>query len=181
MNDVVIKGFGELNNIRKSKQSIYTSIQDEKVIFNLLNTECDFKLNECENKEIKVKDTLIKVIETPSDTGEVVFKKITILYFFLRTPFACPKNRLPFGQGAGLPPAEGWRPRPAVAARSPSGHPGLKWAPQRPGGTCRSFRWRGSFFRRGCSGSFSGSPSACPVPGNWAYPPVPVSVHRPGR
>lgn len=79
MNDVVIKGFGELTNVRKSKQSIYTSIKDEKIIFNLLNTECDFKLNECENKEIKVKDTLIKVIETPSDTGEVVFKKITIL------------------------------------------------------------------------------------------------------
>jgi hypothetical protein len=78
-NDVVIKGFGELTNVRKSKQSIYTSIKDEKVIFNLLNTECDFKLNECENKEIKVKDTLIKVIETPSDTGEVIFKKITIL------------------------------------------------------------------------------------------------------
>lgn len=79
MNDVVIKGFGELNNVRKSKQSIYTSIKDEKIIFNLLNTECDFKLNECENKELKVKDVLIKVIETPSDTGEVVFKKITIL------------------------------------------------------------------------------------------------------
>lgn len=79
MNDVVIKGFGELNNSRKSKQSIYTSIKDEKVIFNLLNTECDFKLNECENKVIKVKNVLIKVIETPSDTGEVVFKKITIL------------------------------------------------------------------------------------------------------
>lgn len=79
MNDVVIKGFGELNNCRKSKQSIYTSIKDEKIIFNLLNTECDFKLNECENKELKVKDVLIKVIETPSDTGEVVFKKITIL------------------------------------------------------------------------------------------------------
>ena len=79
MNDVVIKGFGELNNSRKSKQSIYTSIKDEKVIFNLLNTECDFKLNECENKEIKVKNVLIKVIETPSDSGEVIFKKITIL------------------------------------------------------------------------------------------------------
>lgn len=79
MNDVVIKGFGELNNARKSKQSIYTSIKDEKVIFNLLNTECDFKLNECENKEIKVKNVLIKVIETPSDNDEVIFKKITIL------------------------------------------------------------------------------------------------------
>lgn len=79
MNDVIIKGFGEINNARKSKQSIYTSIKDEKVIFNLLNTECDFKLNECENKEIKVKDVLIKVIETPSENDEVVFKKITIL------------------------------------------------------------------------------------------------------
>ena len=79
MNDVVIKGFGELNNARKSKQSIYTSIKDEKIIFNLLNTECDFKLNECENKELNIKDVLIKVIETPSDTGEVIFKKITIL------------------------------------------------------------------------------------------------------
>ncbi|MBR3116428.1 MAG: hypothetical protein IKL65_05590 [Bacilli bacterium] len=79
MNDVIIKGFGEINNARKSKQSIYTSIKDEKVIFNLLNTECDFKLNECENKEIKVKNVLIKVIETPSENDEVVFKKITIL------------------------------------------------------------------------------------------------------
>ena len=79
MNDVVIKGFGEITNVRKSKQSIYTSIKDEKVIFNLLNTECDFKLNECENKIIKVKDTLIKVIETPEDNGEITFKKITIL------------------------------------------------------------------------------------------------------
>lgn len=79
MNDVVIKGFGELNNIRKSKQSIYTSISDEKKIFNLLNTECDLKLNDCENKIIKVKDVLIKVIETPSESGEVIFKKITIL------------------------------------------------------------------------------------------------------
>lgn len=79
MNDVVIKGFGELNNARKSKQSIYTSIKDEKIIFNLLNTECDFKLNECENKEIKVKNVLIKVIETPSENDEVIFKKITIL------------------------------------------------------------------------------------------------------
>ena len=79
MNDVIIKGFGEINNCRKSKQSIYTSIKDEKVIFNLLNTECDFKLNECENKEINVKDVLIKVIETPSENDEVVFKKITIL------------------------------------------------------------------------------------------------------
>ena len=78
-NDVIIKGFGEINNVRKSRQSIYTSIKDEKVIFNLLNTECDFKLNECENKEINVKNVLIKVIETPSDTGEVIFKKITIL------------------------------------------------------------------------------------------------------
>ena len=79
MNDVIIKGFGELNNTRKSKQSIYTSIKDEKVIFNLLNTECDFKLNECENKIINVKNVLIKVIETPLDNDEVVFKKITIL------------------------------------------------------------------------------------------------------
>ena len=79
MNDVVIKGFGEITNVRKSKQSIYTSIKDEKIIFNLLNTECDFKLNECENKIIKVKDTLIKVIETPEDNGEITFKKITIL------------------------------------------------------------------------------------------------------
>lgn len=79
MNDVVIKGFGELNNIRKSKQSIYTSISDEKKIFNLLNTECDLKLNDCENKIINVKDVLIKVIETPSENDEVIFKKITIL------------------------------------------------------------------------------------------------------
>ena len=62
----------------KSKQTIHTSIKDPKLIFNLDNN-CDYKLNECKGQLLRVKDFLIKIIETPLETGEIEYKKITIL------------------------------------------------------------------------------------------------------
>ena len=62
----------------KSKQTIHTSIKDPKLIFNLDNN-CDYKLNECKGQLLRVKDVLIKIIETPLETGEIEYKKITIL------------------------------------------------------------------------------------------------------
>lgn len=62
----------------RSTQKLYTSIKDPKVIFNLDNS-CDYKINDCKGEMIRVKDFLIKVIETKLESGEVEYKKITIL------------------------------------------------------------------------------------------------------
>lgn len=88
-NEVMVKDFNEygVQANTKSKQSLYTSIEDAKVIFNLENS-CDFKLNECKGELIRVKDVLIKIIETPLEEEKVLedgtiidteYKKITIL------------------------------------------------------------------------------------------------------
>ena len=88
-NEVMVKDFSEygVQNTGKSKQSVFTSIEDQKLIFNLDNN-CDFKLNECKGEMIRVKDVLIKLIETPLEEERVLedgtivdteYKKITIL------------------------------------------------------------------------------------------------------
>ena len=75
--ELVVNNSYEIQNDR-STQTIHTSIRDPKVIFNLDNS-CDYKLNDCKGEMIRVKDVLIKVIETKLETGESEFKKITIL------------------------------------------------------------------------------------------------------
>lgn len=75
--ELVVNNSYEIQNDR-STQTIHTSIKDPKVIFNLDNS-CDYKLNDCKGEMIRVKDVLIKVIETKLESGESEFKKITIL------------------------------------------------------------------------------------------------------
>lgn len=86
---LMIKNFGEMEHVtRRSKTNVFTTITDPKVIFNLQN-ECDYKINDCKGEVVRVKDVLIKVIETPlaepevnEETGEVrdkEYKKICIL------------------------------------------------------------------------------------------------------
>ena len=85
---LMIKDFNEMVNVSsRSKTNVFTTITDNKTIFNLENT-CDYKLNDCKGEAIRVKDVLIKVIETPKtevneETGEVVdttdYKKVCIL------------------------------------------------------------------------------------------------------
>ena len=86
---LMIKDFGELEaNTGKSKTNVFTTITDPKVIFNLENTT-DYKINDCKGEIIRVKDILIKVIETPlaepevnEETGETrdkEYKKVCIL------------------------------------------------------------------------------------------------------
>ena len=82
---LMIKDFNEMENVSsRSKTNVFTTITDNKTIFNLENT-CD-----CKGEVIRVKDVLIKVIETPmaepevnEETGEVVrdteYKKVCIL------------------------------------------------------------------------------------------------------
>ena len=89
-NEIMVKDFGEynVNRVGKSNQQVFTSIKDPKKIFNLDNN-CDFKLNDCKGETLRVKDVLVKIIETPLDepkvndeTGEIIdseYKKITIL------------------------------------------------------------------------------------------------------
>ena len=86
---LMIKGFGEMEaNAGRSKTNVFTTIEDSKVIFNLENT-CDYKINDCKGEVIRVKDVLIKVIETPlaepyedEVTGNIIdkeYKKVCIL------------------------------------------------------------------------------------------------------
>lgn len=69
-----------------------TTIKDSKVLFNLEDIECDFKLNDCKGKELTITNFLMKKItksldekeiEIDEETGEVLkdkeIKVITIL------------------------------------------------------------------------------------------------------
>ena len=68
---LMIKNFNEMEAAGgRSKTNVFTTITDNKVIFNLEN-KTDFKLNECKGELIRVKDVLIKVIETPLEEPEV--------------------------------------------------------------------------------------------------------------
>lgn len=67
---LMIKDFGELEQSGRSKTNVFTTITDPKTIFNLENTT-DYKINDCKGEIIRVKDILIKVIETPLAEPEV--------------------------------------------------------------------------------------------------------------
>ena len=86
---LMIKNFNDMENVgSRSKTNVFTTITDNKVIFNLENST-DYKLNDCKGEVIRVKDILIKVIETPLDEpevdekGEIIkdkeYKKVCIL------------------------------------------------------------------------------------------------------
>ena len=87
---LMIKDFNQMEGVAsKSKTNVFTTITDSKTIFNLENT-CDYKINDCKGEVIRVKDVLIKVIETPlaepevnEETGEIIrdteYKKVCIL------------------------------------------------------------------------------------------------------
>lgn len=84
-----VQDLSQINGTRLSKRNIFTNITDQKKIFNL-ESSCDEKINNCKGELIRVKEVLIKIIETPlkepeinEETGEIIkdkeFKKITIL------------------------------------------------------------------------------------------------------
>lgn len=86
---LMIKDFNEMENLKtRSNTDIFTTITDGKLLFNLDN-HCDYKINDCKGEVIRVKDVLIKVIETPlaepevnEETGDVhdkEYKKVCIL------------------------------------------------------------------------------------------------------
>ena len=87
---LMIKDFNQMEGVAsRSKTNVFTTITDSKTIFILENT-CDYKINDCKGEIIRVKDVLIKVIETPlaepevnEETGEIIrdteYKKVCIL------------------------------------------------------------------------------------------------------
>jgi hypothetical protein len=88
-NNLIVSDFGEMQSQTKTKRKIYTTIEDNKQIFNLENS-CDFKINDCKGEKIRVTDVLIKINEKPleepvinDETGEIIKDKevsmVTIL------------------------------------------------------------------------------------------------------
>ena len=87
---MVVANVGELSGKRSSDVKIFTTLdleKDKKKIFNL-ESNCDFKLNDCKGQSLRVVDVMIKSIQTKlaeakvNEDGEVQeyeFKKICIL------------------------------------------------------------------------------------------------------
>lgn len=87
---MVVSNVGELSGKRTSDVKIFTTLdleKDKKKIFNL-ESNCDFKLNDCKGQSMRIVDVMIKSIQTKlaeakvNEDGEVQeyeFKKICIL------------------------------------------------------------------------------------------------------
>ena len=86
---LMLKDFSELGRRSETIRNVYTTIQDQKTIFNL-ETSCDYKLNDCKGEKIRVKDVLVKINEKPlkkpvidETTGEILKEKETSMVTIL--------------------------------------------------------------------------------------------------
>ena len=86
-NEMVVSSINDISSLTRSNAKVFTTINDEKVFFNL-NNNCDNRINDCVGETIKVKGVYIKVIESPLEEPKVLedgtlqeteYKKITIL------------------------------------------------------------------------------------------------------
>nr|DAM30802.1 MAG TPA: Single stranded DNA binding protein [Caudoviricetes sp.] len=90
--ELAVSGFGSLQTNSKTQRRTFTTldITDVKTLYNLDNTECDFKINDCVGQSIRVVDVVVKEFEKEleepildKETGEVVQDKerkmVTIL------------------------------------------------------------------------------------------------------
>ena len=86
-NEMVVSSLSDISSLTRSNAKVFTTINDEKVLFNL-NNNCDNKINDCVGETLKVKEVYIKVIESPLEEPKVnedgtiqetEYKKITIL------------------------------------------------------------------------------------------------------
>ena len=84
---LVVQNFGEMEKASSSTQmTIYTTIDasDYKRLYNLDNSDCDFKLNDCKGQSIRVVEVLVKNFdkfkdEEGKDLEKPINKKVTIL------------------------------------------------------------------------------------------------------
>ena len=86
-NEMVVSSLSDISSLTRSNAKVFTTINDEKVLFNL-NNNCDKRINDCVGENIKVKGVYIKVIESPlaepkeyedGTIQETEYKKITII------------------------------------------------------------------------------------------------------
>lgn len=88
-NELMVSNINELGFASSTKQKIFTTVTDGKALFNL-DSNVDYKLNDCVGETIKVKDYVIKLFEkelkepiVDETTGEVLqdkeYKRVTIL------------------------------------------------------------------------------------------------------
>lgn len=80
-NEMVISDFGAIQKASTSTKKYYTTIDlsEQKKLYNLDNSDCDFLLNDCEGQSIRVVDVLIKEftheLDEPKvneETGELI-------------------------------------------------------------------------------------------------------------
>ena len=89
---LVVQNVNEITRARKSEVKIFTTMDlegNQKKIYNIENSNADFRLNDCKGQAIRVMDVYIKNIATKLDepevdeSGEVVkeyeYKKICLL------------------------------------------------------------------------------------------------------
>lgn len=90
--ELAVSGFGSLQNTSATKKRTFTTldITDVKTLYNLDNSECDFKINDCIGQSIRVVDVVVKEFEKEleepvidKESGEVIQDKerkmVTIL------------------------------------------------------------------------------------------------------
>lgn len=88
-NNLIVSDFAEMQSKTNTNRKIYTTIEDNKIIFNLENS-CDFRINDCKGEKIRVKDVLIKINEKPlvdpiinEETGEFKDKEVSMVTILL--------------------------------------------------------------------------------------------------
>lgn len=88
-NNLIVSDFAEMQRKTNTNRKIYTTIEDNKIIFNLENS-CDYRINDCKGEKIRVKDVLIKINEKPlvdpiinEETGEIKDKEVSMVTILL--------------------------------------------------------------------------------------------------
>lgn len=87
--EMIVSDFSQMQRNSNTKRKIYTTIEDQKIIFNL-ETACDYKINDCKSEKIRIVDLLIKVNEKDLDepvineeTGEIIKDKERSMFTIL--------------------------------------------------------------------------------------------------
>lgn len=82
---LIVNDFGEMMKESKSNKKIFTTLTDEKKLFNL-ETSCDMKINDCKGEKIRVVDMVIKIYENTlkepeinEETGEIKDKEVKMI------------------------------------------------------------------------------------------------------
>lgn len=75
---MMVSDFSEMMTNGGNNRRIYTTITNQKQLFNL-ETTCDFKINDCKGEKIRVMDLVIKINEkkrkeplVDEETGEII-------------------------------------------------------------------------------------------------------------